>query len=258
MVRKKRGAFDLNHCTMRQLVQLSGISQGSASKLVRFRRRQWRKAKCMDAARQAQLKRRHDLMAELRQEVPSRYRKARASTANSGKKLSSVQTRSNQCQNITASPLKQMSWLSVSDDRKQTRSSNEEQRGAGMQVKTLTKRTSNKQTSHPESEVPAMKHSPDTAEPHISDSQKPSEASMSLLHSPDVYKNGGQHVSQDGRLFCRVCGAAERYWVTCEQRRHFRSEVWKSECRKRRREKDKKGCRGIETRNSSQGQCVLL
>ncbi|KAL2081763.1 hypothetical protein ACEWY4_023616 [Coilia grayii] len=79
MVHKKRGAFDLNRCTMRQLMQLSGISHKSARKLVRFQARQQKKAKRMDAERQAHLKRRHDLMAELNEEAPSKLRRAQAS-----------------------------------------------------------------------------------------------------------------------------------------------------------------------------------
>lgn len=67
MVRKS-GAFDLNRCTVRQLVQLSGIPLDNARKLVRFRGRQQRRARRMEEERRARLERRHNLRAELQEE----------------------------------------------------------------------------------------------------------------------------------------------------------------------------------------------
>ncbi|XP_062389342.1 uncharacterized protein LOC134077713 [Sardina pilchardus] len=235
MVHKKRGAFDLNRCTMRQLVQLSGISQGSARRLVRFRGRQIRKAKHMNAERQAHLKRRQDLMAELCEEVPPRRRMARASNnANSSKNPPPVQT-----------------------DKGQQINSKEEQRQVMMQMKTSTKSASNEQTSHPMTELlsesvktsPAMKHSPDETEPYMSDYQKPSLKCQCFRKAS---------VSKDDRPYCRVCGAAEMCWVTCRQQKLLKSHVCKAESRMRRREKDKKAPMDKESRKSSQGQCVLL
>lgn len=241
MVHKKRGAFDLNSCTMRQLVQLSGISQGSARKLVRFRKRQWKKAKRMDAERQTHLKRRHDLMAELREELPLKCRVGRGQNPQKISETSSVP-----CEDIRSSPVKQMSWLSVSDERVQTsRTKTEEQTG-------MVNISNDKKTNGPPI------------------------ASEAALHKPDIglYEIGGQHIcdcsqnlalkcqcsqrgslSKEDKLFCRVCGAAETCWMTYNQEKLFKSQVSK-EHKKTRRE-HKKASKDKET-NSSQGHCVLL
>lgn len=229
----------------------------------------------MDAERQTHLKRRHDLMAELFEELPSRGRLGRASENSSSRKdPPTVEKRSVPCQNIKSVPVKQTSWLSVSDERPQTSTTEtEKETMLVMQTKTPTKWTLSNQTSCPVKEV----LSESVTEPNISNFQKPNGplvASKAALHKPEIYENGGQYVcvcsqnlgwknkcsrrgslSKDDMLFCRVCGAAEMCWMTHNQEKLFKSHVCKEEWKRRREHKKASRAKEIDR---SQGQCVLL